>query len=326
MRQRTAAYVDNVGPANAIRFGPLPVPELGPADVLVAVEAVVVDPVDTYIRSGRYVTPIPLPFILGRDLVGRVAEVGAAVETVATGDLVWCNSLGHAGRQGSFTELAVVAADRLYRLPDGVDPELAVAVAHPAVTAFLAWFVRARVRPGWTVFVGGGAGNVGTAAIQMARRAGVRVVASARPEHAERCRSAGADVVVDYGAADVADQVLAAAPDGVDVYWDTSGTNAADQAAAVLAIGGRMLVTAARQDTVPVPIRQLYLRDVTVDAFVLSRAPVEDLAAGARLINAMLAAGELTTRIAGRLPLAQTAEAHARIEAGAVDGRLLLIP
>ncbi|HEY5879538.1 MAG TPA: NADPH:quinone reductase, partial [Nakamurella sp.] len=112
------------------------------------------------------------------------------------GDPVWCNSLGHAGRQGAATDLAVVARDRLYRLPDGVDP--AVAVAHPAVTAYLGWFRRAAIRPGWTVFVGGGAGNVGIAAIQLAVRAGVRVITSARDSTAERCWAAGAAAVVDY--------------------------------------------------------------------------------------------------------------------------------
>src|SRR6478752_1854168 len=145
---RMAAYVEQRGPAESIRLGELPVPDLGPDDVLVAVTAVSVNPVDTYVRSGRYDTPIPLPFIVGRDLVGTVAAVGSAVRDLTEGDAVWANSLGHAGRQGVATDLAVVARERLYRLPDGVDPELAVAVAHPAVTAYLGWFGRAAIRPG----------------------------------------------------------------------------------------------------------------------------------------------------------------------------------
>ena len=323
--KRTAAYIDAVGPLDAIRIGELPVPALGPGDVLVAVQAVSVNPVDTYVRSGRYVTPIPMPFIVGRDLVGTVADVGPAVDGFAPGDQVWCNSLGHAGRQGASTTLAVVDADRLYHLPDGVNPETAAAVAHPAVTAFLGWFVRARIRPGWTVFVGGGAGNVGISAIQMARRGGARVLASARDATADRCRTAGADVVVDYRSPDLADQLRAAAPDGVDVFWDTSGSNDTSLAAAILAVGGRILITASRAPTT-VTFAPLYQRDITIDGFVLSRAPVEHLAAAAQLINQMLADGSLTARITDRLPLAEATEAHRRLEAGGLDGRLLLIP
>ena len=323
---RTAAYVDALGPVDAIRVGTLPVPELGPDDVLVAVDAVAANPVDTYVRSGQYATPIPLPLILGRDLVGTVVEVGAGVQSWRPGDAVWGNSLGHDGRQGSFTDFAVVAADRLYRVPDGVDVETVVAVAHPAITAYLGWFVHARIRPEMTVFIGGGAGNVGTAAIQLARRAGVRVIASAREEHADRCRAAGADVVVDYRSADLAEQVRAAAPDGVDVLWDTSGTNDFGVATAVLAPGATILVTASRQPTTPVSFAPLYTRDTRVLGFVVSRAAVGDLARGAQLINQLLADGALTARIADRLPLSAAAAAHTRLESGDVDGRLVLRP
>lgn len=323
MNTRRAAFVEQLGPADSIRVGELPVPDLGPDDVLVAVTAVSVNPVDTYVRSGRYDTPIPLPFIVGRDLVGTVAAAGSAVRDLAVGDRVWANSLGHAGRQGAATDLAVVTRDRLYRLPPGVDPEVAVAVAHPAVTAYLGWFLRARIRPGWTVFVGGGAGNVGISAIQLARLAGARVVASARDTHGERCLAAGADAVVDYRSPDLVDRIGAQAPDGVDVYWDTSGTNDTDVAAAVLRPGGRMLVTAARAP-VTVALAPLYTRDIAIDGFVISRASAAELAQAAGLINTMLATGALTTRITRRLPLADAAQAHQLLERGEVDGRLLL--
>jgi NADPH:quinone reductase-like Zn-dependent oxidoreductase len=98
---------------------------------------VAVNPVDTYVRTGRSRTPVAFPFVVGRDLVGTVAAVGSEAVPFRVGDRVWCNSLGHEGRQGSFAELAVVPADRLYPLPQGVDPGLAVAVAHPAGTAYL---------------------------------------------------------------------------------------------------------------------------------------------------------------------------------------------
>ncbi|OBB81168.1 hypothetical protein A5760_17705 [Mycobacterium colombiense] len=98
-----ASYITELGPAEAIHVGELPVPMSGPTDVLVSVEAVVVNPVDTFIRAGRYQTVTPFPFIVGRDLVGTVfhAPTGTGF---TTGEHVWCNSLGHDGRQGSFAQ------------------------------------------------------------------------------------------------------------------------------------------------------------------------------------------------------------------------------
>ena len=93
-----AAYITELGPAEAIRVGDLPVPVPGPTDVLVRVEVVVVNPVDILVRSGGYSTPTPFPFVVGRDLVGTAAEVGAGTVGFAAGDRVWCNSLGHGGR------------------------------------------------------------------------------------------------------------------------------------------------------------------------------------------------------------------------------------
>lgn len=322
-----AAYVERHGPAASIRYGELPVPAYGPTDVLVAVEAVVVDPVDTFVRSGAFRTPTPFPFVIGRDLVGTVAARGNGAPGFALGDAVWANSLGHGGRQGSFAEYAVVAADRLYHLPEGVDPVQAVAVAHPAATAFLGLFRHARLRLGETVFVGGGAGNVGSAAIRLAAVAGARVLASARERDFERCRRTGATVVVDYRDPDGTERLRSAAPGGVDVYWDTSGHHELDAAAAVVARGGRIVLSAGRQARPVLPVGPLYTRDVTLVGFTMSNAAVHDLAAAAVVINRRLADGTLGACIAGELPLSEAAEAHRRIEHGELAGtRLILRP
>src|ERR671923_2177894 len=138
-RTRTAAYVTELGPPDRIRVGELPLPPLGPTDVLVAVEALAVNHVDTFVRSGRWRTPTPFPFVVGRDLVGRVVEAGEGAVGFAPGERVWCNSMGHAGRQGAFATEVVVPAERLFHVPDGpdgsgLDPVDAVAVLHPATT------------------------------------------------------------------------------------------------------------------------------------------------------------------------------------------------
>ncbi|WP_093175721.1 alcohol dehydrogenase catalytic domain-containing protein [Sinosporangium album] len=124
-----AAFIKTLGPPENIRYGELPDPEPGPTDVLVDVTAVAVNPVDTFVRSGLFRTPIVFPFVVGRDLVGTVAATGPGAVGFAVGDAVWSNSLGHGGRQGAAAERVVVSADRLYHLPQGVDPVRAVAVA-----------------------------------------------------------------------------------------------------------------------------------------------------------------------------------------------------
>ena len=318
-----AAYVTALGDADNIEVGPLPAPSPGPTDVLVRVDAVAVNPADTLVRSGRFSTMVPMPYIVGTDLVGTVVDVGSEALTFRPGQRVWCNSMGRGGRQGPTAEYVAVPVDRLYRLPDGVDPQVAVALAQPAGTAYLAWFVHARLRPGETVFVGGGAGNIGTTAIELARLAGARVIASARPVDYEKCRAAGAEAVFDFTDSALADQVASCAPHGVDVVWETSGHHDFPLVSRVAAVGCRVVVTAASGEP-SVPLSQLYTRDVSLLGFVISLATVADLADAAGLINQMLAAGRLSAPITECLPLAQTAEAHRRIEAGQVSGRLLV--
>lgn len=323
-----AAYVDELGGVENIRYGQLPVPRIGPTDVLVAVEAVTVDPVDTFVRSGAFPTATPFPFVIGRDLSGTVVAVGEGVSGFGVGDRVWENSLGHGGRQGSFSQYAAVPAERLYHLPDGVDPVQAVAVAHMAATAWLGLFRHGRLGLGETIYIGGGAGNVGDAAVRLGAAAGARVIASASGDDLEHCRQAGAAVAIDYHDSDAGDKIRAAAPDGVDVYWETSGHHDFDAAVERTARGGRILLTAAGPEPrVELPVSSAYTRDVSLLGFVISNATVSDLAAAAEVINQRLADGTLSARIADVLPLAEAREAHRRIEAGEVSGaRLILRP
>src|SRR5690625_6923300 len=88
------AFVRRTGPADSISTGRWPVPECGPADVLIKASALAVNHVDLFVRSGAYQTPLPMPFVIGRDCVGRVASTGSGVEGFSVGDFVWWNSLG----------------------------------------------------------------------------------------------------------------------------------------------------------------------------------------------------------------------------------------
>ena len=320
----TAAYITAIGPAENIRLGELPMPSLGPTDVLVRAEVVAVNHVDTFVRSGAYRTALPLPFIVGRDVVGVVAAAGVGVVGFAVGDRVWCNSLGHAGRQGSSATYVVVSAERLYPLPDGVDPLDAVAALHPGATAYLALFQHARIKPGQTIVVGGAGGSVGSAVVQLAATAGARVLATASPRDIDWCHSCGAEQVFDYGNPDIEARIAAAAPDGVDVYLDTSGRHNFDAIIPVLGHGARIVLMAALDARPVLPVGAVYTRDISLLGFVISNASVSELAEAAELINPLLAQGILRIRVAEVMSLADAAQAHSMVESRQVKGRILL--
>ena len=318
-----AAFIEALGPAGNIRYGELPVPTPGPTDVLVEVAATTVNPVDTFVRSGGYPTPTPFPFVVGRDLVGTVVATDPAATGFRVGEPVWCNSLGHAGRQGAAAQYAVVPAERCYRLPDGVDAVQAAAVLHPAATAYLALMVHAGLRAGESVYVAGGAGHVGSAAVLLAARAGARVVASASARDLEYCRSLGADITLDYRAENFADRLREAGD--FDVHLDTSGHGDLGSAVDVLARRGRIIVMSGMSSRPRLPAGDLYTKDGRVFGFVISNATVGELAAAAARINQLFTEGALSPRRVETVPLSAMAEAHARLEAGNARGIRLVV-
>lgn len=327
-----AAYLEGLGGPEHIVVGKLPIPEPGPTDVLVRVAAVAVNPVDALVRSGAYRTPTPFPFVIGRDLVGTVARAAPGTG-FAPDDRVWCASLGHGGRQGAAAEYAVVAADRLYRLPPGVtDPHTAVATLHPAMTAWLALHRHGRLTAGETVFVGGAAGNVGSALVRLAARAGARVIASARDSDAAWCTKRGAEAVLDYRDPARYDALRELAPDGIDVWIETSGHHDLPATVPLLARGGRIVLLAGlttHAADAELPVGALYVRDASIVGFAISNASTADLAAAAPAVNQLLAAGPPVVRIGAVLPLSAATRAH-RILDGAEPapgrGRIVLEP
>src|SRR5699024_2356588 len=153
--EMTAACIRRTGGWDEIEISRLPLPVCGRREVLVQVEALAVNHVDRFVRSGAFPTALPWPFIIGRDLAGRIVAVGEAVENLSVGDRVWCNGLGHDGRQGSFSEYALAPAERVYPLPDGVDSADAVSVVHSGAAAWLGLFREGRVHDGACIFIAG---------------------------------------------------------------------------------------------------------------------------------------------------------------------------
>jgi len=316
-----AAFIESFGPAEVISVGEITSPQPGPTDVLVDVEVTTVNPVDTFVRSGLFPTPAVFPLVISRDLAGTVRAVGPGVTGFAVGDRVWCNSLGHGGRQGAAAERVVVAADRLYRLPTGVDMVDAVAVVHPAATAYLALFRHGRIQAGDTVLVAGAAGNVGAALVVLAEQAGARVLATARERNFDYCRSLGAAEVLDYRDPLLAESIRRLSPRGVDLFLDTSGENDLVTAVGVLAHRGRIVLLAGARTCPVLPAGALYMKDGTIAGFVISHATVAELAQAAEHINRLLPTGRLRSRVVEELPLASAADVHRRLENGELHGR-----
>jgi NADPH2:quinone reductase len=322
-----AAYIERTGPPEQIRYGDLPTPVPGEREVLVRVRAVVVNLIDTYIRSGAYAIDLPLLFIIGRDMTGDVVATGPGVTRFAPGDRVWCNNQGYDGRQGTFAELLAIDERLLYPLPDGVEPREAVTVLHSALTAVLGLFARARLRAGETVFLNGGDGNVGTAVLQLARATGARVAVTAGSEpKALWCRQLGADRVISYKSEDVHQALHAFAPDGVNVYWDATGRPDVEQALAVLARRGRIVLMSGLKHRCTLPVGAFYTKNCTMFGFTVTDATIEELAAYAVEINSGLAKGVLKGKVHAILPLAQAAEANRMVERGKLFGKIVLVP
>ncbi|MGW0736639.1 NADPH:quinone reductase [Streptomyces sp. NPDC002851] len=320
-----AAYIEEFGPPDAIRYGELPVPRMGSTDVLVDVTATTVNPVDTYVRSGALHTWVDFPFVTGRDLVGTVADVGPGCTGFAVGDRVWCNSLGHDGRQGAAAEQAVVAADRLYRLPDGVDPEVAVAMADPGAIAYRTLFTHGMLRPGETVVVIGAGDDLGRALVAFAARAGARVIATADAQDVEYGASLGAAEVFDRRCPELVRKIRGTSPDGVDLYVDTAGVNTVRTTVGLLAPRGRAVLLAGALAKPVVPASVLFLERGSVVGFSVVHAPAAELAEAAAGINRLLAAGLLCPRATEVLPLSATAEAHRRVGQQAPDRRQVIL-
>ncbi len=256
-----AAYIEQTGTPDVIRYGDLPDPVCGPDQVLLQVGAVSVNPIDTYIRNGANYWPLPKPFVIGCDVAGTVIQVGSQVRNVEPGQRVWGSNQGLLGRQGTFSSLAAVESKWLYPTPDNVTDEQAAAGALVGITAHLGLFREANLRAGQSIFVRGGTGGVGSMVIQMAKAAGANVITTAgSPEKAEECRKLGADHVVEYKKADTQQAVLEAFPDGVDIFWETLREPDFDIAVSCLAERGTMLLMAGRTARPAFPVGPFYVK------------------------------------------------------------------
>lgn len=328
-----AAYIEKTGSPDVIQYGDLPDPTCGPEQVLLQVGAVSVNPIDTYIRNGANYWPLPQPFIVGCDVAGTIIQVGTKVRHLEPGQRVWGSNQGLLGRQGTFSTLASIDAAWLYPTPENTSDEQAAACSLVGLTAHLGLLREAGLQSGQLIFIRGGTGGVGSMVVQMAKAIGAIVITTAgSPDKAAQCRKLGADLVIEYKDQNVQEALLAFAPSGVNVFWETLREPDFDFAVNCLAERGTMVLMAGRTARPAFPVGPFYVKGCTLRGFAMFKATAAEQQSAASDINHWLVNGKLCAMIDRILPLSQTAEAHRLQEentlqnSGILAGKIILKP
>jgi NADPH:quinone reductase len=319
-----AIVMESLGGPEVLQLAEVPAPRgPGPGEVLVEIAAIGVNFADTERRRGVYSVP-PLPAILGREAAGVVAAVGPGVDASLAGTRVAYFS---PRASGSYAERAVVPASALFRFATELPFEQMAALPQQGLTAH-GVLQLGSVRPGETVLVLAAAGGVGQILVQLARRAGARVLAAvSAPEKRDAAVALGCEVIAGYDRlAEVVRSLTSGR--GVDVVFDSVGRATQEASFAALARHGRLLYYGdASGLPAPIDVDSLYGRSLRVGAFGLD---VDEDAESARLARldlvSALERGELRLSVSRTFRLADAAAAHAAIEGRRTTGKIVLIP
>lgn len=319
-----AVRVHAHGGPEALRYEDVEVPRPGPGEALVKVEMSGVNFIDVQYRAGNYKPPA-FPFVDGMEGAGTVAEVGDGVTGLAPGDRVAYTMV-----LGTYAEYQAVPAARLVPLPAQVDFSAAAAVMLQGTTAHYLTHSTFPLGPGDTALVHAGAGGVGQLIIQVARKRGARVLATAGTDaKAELAKAAGASDVIVYTRQDFETEVRRLTGGrGVDVVYDSVGKDTFDKSLnclrprGVLALFGFSSGPVAPFDPAILGAKgSLFLTRPGLNQHIATR---EELLGRTRDLFAWIAAGELTLNVGATYPLAEAATAHTELEARRTTGKLLL--
>jgi NADPH2:quinone reductase len=303
-----------------------PVPTPGDGEILVKVAAAGVNRPDVMQRKGLYPPPKGATDIPGLEIAGEVVAVGPGVRRWKVGDEVAALVVG-----GGYAEYCLAYADHALAIPAGVSMIEAAAIPETYFTVWHNVFERGALKTGETLLVHGGSSGIGTAAIQLAKAMGARVIATAgSPEKCAACRKLGADVAIDYKSEDfVAASKAATDGKGADLILDMVGGDYIDRNYEAAAVEGRIVQIAFQgSPKATVDFRRIMLKRLTHTGSVLRSRPVEDKAAIARAVEntamPLVAAGKAKPVIDSTFPLPQAAEAHRRMESSAHIGKIVL--
>lgn len=321
-----AIVADEPGDASVLRVGEAPDPVTRDGEVLIRVAAAGVNRADLLQRMGLYPPPPGASAILGLECSGEVVSVGASVTRWHTGDRVMALLEG-----GGYAELANVAETQVMPVPASLSLVDAAAVPEVFITAHDNLFTRGRLQAGETVLVHGGAGGVGTAAIQLAKRHGCRVIVTAGSEQRlQRCAELGAETLINHHTQNFVDEVRrATGENGVDVILDVMGAEYLERNVQSLAADGRLVVIGMQGGThAGLDLTALSRRRASLIATHLRGRPraqkAEIVAAFAADVLPLLELQAVRPVIGAVFPLAKAAEAHRAVEAGAHVGKIVL--
>jgi NADPH:quinone reductase len=314
-----------IGPAGLqIDEVPDPTPALG--EVVIDVHAAGVNFPDVLLTYGKYQFKPDPPFVPGGEIAGVVSAMGAGVEGFAKGDRVAATMVA-----GAFAERVAVTASMVAKLPASVTFETGAALLLTYATTMHALIDRGRLRQGETLLVLGAAGGVGTAAIEIGKCLGARVIAAAStPDKLAYCRERGADHLIDYKREDLKERAKTLSGGGVDVIYDPVGGEATESALRAMAWGGRHLVIGFASGTIPkVPANLVLLKSCELvgvfwGAFA-QRSPAENRAHVDRLLT-WLVEGRIRPHVDVVLPFERAREGLELLERREVRGKVVLSP
>jgi NADPH:quinone reductase-like Zn-dependent oxidoreductase len=299
------------GAVDAVTLDEIAPPEMGDHEVLVRIAAASVNPLDVKLTSGILAEYFPLnfPYVLGSDLAGMVERVGSGVSGWQVGDRVIGRSDPVKG--GAFAPSAVLPATHIAPAPANLPLDEAAGLPTAAGTAWQALFETADLRRGQTVLIHAGAGGVGSSAIQLARQAGAKVIATASAGNLALLRDLGADQTIDYQQGD-----FAAGLHNIDVVLDTLGGEVQRRSFTVLRRGGRLV------SVVAPPEAALARQHDVIASFVFHQTERARL----NQVASLCEAGKLKPLIDRKMPLDAAGEALAHVAAGHARGKVLLVP
>jgi NADPH2:quinone reductase len=311
-----AVALDRFGGPEVLTVKTLPIPEVGPDEVLIRVESAGVGQWDPFEREGGFAEMLGIepkfPYVLGSDGAGTVVAVGARVSRFNEGDRIYAMSLANP-KGGFYAEYAAVKVDDASLIPDNLTTEQAGAMPFDAITALRGLDDTLGLKQGESLMIFGASGGIGHLAVQLAKRMGARVFAVASGEDGVALvERLGADVVVDGHKDDVAAAAREFAPDGLDAALLTAGGEAADKALAAIRKGGRVAYPNGVEPEPQAP------SGVTIHGY----DGMPDLQAIERL-NRLIESGPFEVHIAQMFPLEQAAAAHRALDAHHL-GKLVL--
>jgi NADPH:quinone reductase len=319
-----AIVVREFGEPSVMRLADVPAPSAGPDQILVRLRAAGVNPVDTYVRKGAYARRPHLPYTPGADGAGVIASVGSSLSGFAPGQRVYITGTV-AGPYGTYAEMAVCEAPQVHHLPDHVSFAQGAALGVPYGTAYRALLQRADARPGETVLVHGGSGGVGTAAIQLARAAGMPVLATAGSRDGMKLLAdLGVEHAFNHGDPDYTERILAATDGrGVDVILEMLANVNLGKDLNLLARYGRVVVIGSR-GSVEINPRDAMSREADIRGMLLFNTPPDEMAQMHSAIVAGLRSGALKPVVGKELPLEQAPRAHDAVMAPGAHGKIVL--